>query len=88
MPSFKDLIQAFVGKFEKLDKILNGKATFTQSLPTCLWPSAFYKRMIEQDKINFGCHLYSKGLIFDTNGQLIPCNALRTLPDWKVWARF
>lgn len=51
------------------------------TLPLCIFPKGFIKKMIEKNQISTMCHLQNRsGLIFDTNMNLLLCNALFDYP--------
>jgi radical SAM protein with 4Fe4S-binding SPASM domain len=80
-PEPRDLVNAFVEKFAKISEILHGKASIEQNLATCLWPKDFIDKLKQTKQISFGCHLQSrKGLVFNKDGKVIPCNSLPSFP--------
>ncbi len=51
-----------------------------QALPECVWDENFIKEMQKDRHVHSICQLMAgTGLLFDTDGSLIPCNALHTM---------
>jgi radical SAM protein with 4Fe4S-binding SPASM domain len=68
---------------------LNSKVTFEISLPFCLFPVGFIPMLIEKSQLISGCHLVRReGLIFDPDGNLIPCNIFTEYPLGKINSDF
>ena len=87
--NIRALIDGFVENYEELDKITEGKFSFSQSLPLCLWDEAFIKKLETKGQISSVCQLLKRaGLIFDTEGNLIPCNAMHQLKLGKLGKDF
>ena len=60
-----------------LDQLYDSKVTIEMSLPLCLWPKSFIDQLINKDQIMNICHVQDRsGLIFDTNGNVMPCNGM------------
>lgn len=70
-----------IEKFKKIYPILNdvthGNFKLFQSFPLCIWDESFIKLLVKRKQITSICQLLNKtGLIFDSNGYLIPCNSM------------
>ena len=73
----KNLITKFANIYPKLDEVTNGKFNLFQTFPLCLWDEKFISLMIGKRQITSICQLLNQsGLIFDTDGYIIPCNAM------------
>lgn len=60
-----------------LNQIYGGKITFELSLPLCLWPKTFIDQLIDKGQIASVCHVQDRGgLVFDTVGDIMPCNGM------------
>jgi len=71
-------------KFEKcydeLRQRIKSKFNLFQTLPFCLWDNNLLKRMQKDNTMTSICQLLKgKGLLFDTDGSLIPCNAMHSI---------
>lgn len=76
----KQLIKDFMKIYPKLDEITNHKFSFQNGLPLCLWEDEDIGLLKKRGQISTVCQLLSKsGLIFDTNGYVIPCNAMPSI---------
>ena len=85
----KKLITDFMNNYSKLDEITQHRFTFQNGLPLCLWSDEDIKTLKEKRQISTVCQLLSKsGLIFDTNGNIIPCNAMPSIKLGKLNSDF
>lgn len=58
-------------------------------MPCCLWDKDFLALMIKDKTIAKPCQLIcGTGLLFDTNGELIPCNAMYPIKLGKLGVNF
>ena len=70
-----DLINGFKNSYKELDSITNGRFILHQSLPICIWDKNFINVLNERNQIVTSCQLLERsGVIFDSDGSLIPCN--------------
>lgn len=84
------LAEAFAASYPTLKEAL-GETYFSleQSLPQCVWRDEDIARMQEDGRIHSICQLMAgTGLLFDTEGYLIPCNALYTMRYGKIGENF
>lgn len=73
----KKMIKKFVEIYPKLNEACNGRFNLFQSYPLCLWDDEFIKMLIKRNQVSSICQLLNtSGLLFDSNGHLIPCNAM------------
>lgn len=73
----KKLIKEFVSSYSELDKITNHCFTLQESFPLCLWDKDILEKLNQKGQISTVCQLLAKtGLLFDTMGNIIPCNAM------------
>lgn len=76
----KNLVKSFIEVYPELDHISHHRFSFQNGLPLCLWPEDFLEKMNKKGQISTVCQLLAKsGLIFDTDGYIIPCNAMPTI---------
>lgn len=74
------LIDGFQNSYGMLSDITKGCFTLHQSLPVCIWDKNLIRRLGEYDQIVTSCHLLERsGLVFDTDGSLIPCNLMHQI---------
>lgn len=73
----KRLIQKFCDGYDKLDRVTEHRFVLSEGYPLCLWDDAFINKMNKRGQISTVCQLLEKsGLLFDTKGNIIPCNAM------------
>lgn len=85
----RDLVKKIIAKYESIDKAANGRFSIEQSLPDCIWPKEFIEKLIEKGQVSSGCHLQKReGIVFDTEGNIIPCNRLWCFPLGKFGKDF
>lgn len=73
----KEVVKIILEKYAILDSLTCGKLHFGQSLPMCIWPKKFLDNLIEKKQVSFGCQLTTRtGVVFNTDGNIIPCNCL------------
>lgn len=71
------MVEDFCDKYTELCKITNDNFVFHQTLPICIWEEDIIKEMQTKSQIHSSCQLLQKsGIVFDTKGNIIPCNAL------------
>lgn len=74
------LLEMFGNIYEKLNSLTNGHFTLQNGLPLCYWDKTLLRKMINRKQISTVCQLLTrKGLIFDSEGYHIPCNAMYAL---------
>lgn len=84
----REAAACIVDHYPKIES-LNSKVTFELSLPFCLFPKGFIPMLIEKNQLISGCHLVRRdGLIFDPDGNLIPCNIFTEYPLGKINSDF
>lgn len=67
----------FKNVYPDIDRITDGAISLQLSLPVCVTDKETLSQMIEKNQIRSVCQLLKRdGLIFDTDGFLIPCNAM------------
>jgi len=75
------LIDGFVRQYSRLSTEIE-KFSFHQNLPFCLWPEEFIEKA--KPHMKSVCQMHEKkGLIVDTNGDLLLCNSLYDYPYGK-----
>jgi len=83
------MIDRFMESYHKLQHITNGNFLLHQSYPLCIWDKEFIKTLFMNRQISTTCQLLERsGLIFDTDGSLIPCNSMYQTPIAKYGVDF
>ena len=83
------LINGFSSIYKILNKITNGNFTLHQSFPICMWDDNIISQLTANKQIYTSCSLLRRcGLTFDTDGSLIPCNAMYKVPIGKYRVDF
>lgn len=83
------LLEMFGNIYEKLNSLTNGHFTLQNGLPLCYWDKTLLRKMINRKQISTVCQLLTrKGLIFDSEGCHIPCNAMYALKLGKFGENF
>ncbi len=71
------IIKGFIKSYDHLDKITHHRFKLFQTYPLCLWDEDFIQLMDSKNQISSVCQLQTEsGLLFDTFGNIIPCNAM------------
>ena len=85
----KTIVRKFAENYDKLNEITNGNFHLFESFPLCLWEREFIDKLNERKQIKSVCQLLRKsGLIFDSKGNLIPCNAMPNIKLGKLHENF
>lgn len=85
----KKIINKFVSKYDCLDKITDGNFDLFQTFPLCLWDKNIISKMNERKQISTVCQLLRKtGLLFDSSGNIIPCNSMFNIKLGKLYEDF
>ena len=85
----KKIVSGFMTGYEKLCEITGGRFELFQSFPLCIWNSDDIKKLVHRKQISTVCQLLRKsGLIFDSKGNVIPCNAMPTIKLGKIYEDF
>lgn len=83
------LINSFTDSYDRLNAITKGHFTLHQSLPLCIWNEDFIDTLCASNQIITSCQLLERsGLVFDTDGALIPCNLMHQVPIAKYGQEF
>jgi len=84
----KKLVSNIMRDYEGMLKITDN-IIFEMSIPFCLWPNEFIKKLVKEGRIMSVCQLIKRNsVIFDTDGKLIVCNALFDYPLGKYKVNF
>lgn len=82
--SINVIVNKFSEMYPELNTITNGNFILHQSLPICLWNKEIIDQLTENEQIYTSCSLLRRsGIFFDTDGALIPCNAMYQTPLGK-----
>lgn len=83
------VVDVFTKSYYELDKITKGNFLLHQSYPLCIWDNEIIQKLTEKRQIYTSCSLLRRsGLVFDTDGSLIPCNAMYQTPIGKFGLNF
>lgn len=83
------LIDGFYNQYDRLCELTNNVFSLHQILPLCIWDNDMLVKMQKKQQIYTSCQLLQRnGLIFDTNGDLLVCNALYKYPIAKYGTDF
>jgi radical SAM protein with 4Fe4S-binding SPASM domain len=84
-----DIISIFISQYDKLSDVTAGKFVLSQSFPLCAWPEHFIAIMREKQQLRSVCQLLKhSGLVFDSDLNVIPCNAMYKLVLGKFGVDF
>lgn len=80
----KEYISEFQKAYHRIDTILKGKLSLHQGLPLCMWEKEIIHEMNEKGQLTSVCHIYERsGLVFNTQGEVLMCNAVPHYPIGK-----
>ena len=75
------LIDGFCACYEELCALTEGKFILHQTFPLCVWDQNILMAMKSRYQIQTSCQLLQRsGLVFDTNGDILLCNAMYDYP--------
>lgn len=77
MLSFKELASILPKVYPYIHEKFAGKCVMELSMPLCIWPENFIELLIKRQQLSSICHFHDRsGLVFDTNGDILPCNSM------------
>ncbi len=57
----------------------------TPRLPLCVFPKDFLEKIIQKHQLQNMCHVQNRsGLVFDTDGSILPCNSMVEVKIGKI----
>lgn len=63
--------------YDSLDNLFNSGLSMELSLPLCIWDKSLIDDMILKQHLLGPCHMHDRsGIVFDTNGNILPCNSM------------
>lgn len=75
--------------FPILDELYNGRVVLEPRLPLCVFPKEFLEGIISKMQIQNMCHVQNRsGIIFDTEGYILPCNSMVEVKMGKIGKDF
>jgi radical SAM protein with 4Fe4S-binding SPASM domain len=81
-------VDVITSAYPSLDNI-SVELWLEQSLPRCVWPHGFLEYLEEKGQVGSGCHVRNRsGVIFDSAGNVIPCNCLPGIIFGKYGGEF
>ena len=82
-------IRLIADNYDQLLELTGGRMLVESMFPLCAWPPELLQEMMASGTITFGCHVRTRsGLIFDTDGSVLPCNGLTHLQLGKYGEDF
>ena len=70
-------VNGLISIYPKLTEIYNGRVLVEPRLPLCVFPIDFLETLIRNRQLLNLCHVQNRsGLVFDTDGSLLPCNSM------------
>lgn len=83
------MIDCFMESYEQLQSVTGGNFALHQSLPLCIWDAKFIEILRRNNQIFTSCQVLERsGLVFDTDGALLPCNSMHQIPIGKFGVDF
>jgi radical SAM protein with 4Fe4S-binding SPASM domain len=83
------LVDNFQRSYNDLCNITSNKFLLHQTLPLCVYDDEIINSMLQKQQIVTSCMVNSQnGIVFDSHGNLIPCNALYSFPYGKFGEDF
>lgn len=80
-----EIIGKFIKSYDDLDTACEGNFDLFNGYPLCLWPTDFLSKLVKKEQITTVCQLLKHtGLVFDTDGTIIPCNAMTDIKIGKL----
>lgn len=71
------LVQDLFSLYPFIDDLYSGNITLELFLPLCLFPVDFIDALYEKGQLSSICHVHNRtGIVFDTNGDILPCNTM------------
>ena len=60
-----------------LDELYQGHLDIALFVPLCLFPKDFIDMLFDKGQLTSICHVHNRtGIVFDTNGNVLPCNSM------------
>ncbi len=85
----KTIVKKFTELYPTLDKITDGNFELFETFPLCIWDKKIIEVMEKKHQIKTVCQLlHRSGLIFDSEGYLLPCNAMTSIKLGKLYSDF
>lgn len=70
----------FENNYEKIHSLTDGNFRMKQSLPLCSWSEEVLKKMDERGQFSYVCQVMKQsGIVFDSEFNMIPCNAMHKI---------
>jgi radical SAM protein with 4Fe4S-binding SPASM domain len=77
MVSGERLAVDIIEVYPYLNGLFDGNVCFELNMPLCLWQEDFIDQLIERRQLVSTCHVQDRsGVVFDTNGDILPCNSM------------
>ena len=81
----KNIISQFKSIYDQINFITSGNFKVFPTFPTCIWGKDFIQLLNDRKQLSSGCQLKEQDdLIFDCEGNIIPCNAMYPLKLGKL----
>lgn len=76
----RNMIKSFMQFYNEINDVTDGNFSLHNAFPLCLWDKDDYNKLKSNNQIRTVCQLLSRtGIIFDTEGTIIPCNTMHQI---------
>ena len=81
----ESFVSTIVKLFPILDNLYDGNVILEPRLPLCVFPKDFLEKIIQKHQLQNMCHVQNRsGLVFDTDGSILPCNSMVEVKIGKI----
>ena len=81
----KNIVYQFKNIYDRINVITSGNFKVFPTFPACIWGKDFIQLLNDRKQLSFGCQLKEQDdLIFDSEGNIIPCNAMYPIKLGKL----
>lgn len=85
----RKIVDTFKTSYEELDTVTDHKLGIFPTFPACFWGEEFIKMLDDKKQLVRGCPIKDKSdLIFDSQGNLIPCSAMYPIKLGQLYRDF
>lgn len=70
-------VDGLIQVYPRLHELYDGNILIEPRLPLCVFPASFLKKVRERKQLLNVCHVQNRsGIVFDTDGSILPCNSM------------
>ena len=81
----KHFVEGLMRVYDPLMQLYDGEISIEARLPLCVFPQKFINQTISDHTLQNICHVQNRsGLVFDTDGMLLPCNSMIGIDIGKI----